>query len=99
MSQVNLLEKLMEWYEEQCDGEWEHGSGLVIDTLDNPGWTVRIDLRGTPFERTAFEPINSVKSRSDWIVCVKKGQEFEGQGDPSKLSMILEHFLTFVGKL
>jgi hypothetical protein len=25
------------WYASRCDGEWEHGYGISIETLDNPG--------------------------------------------------------------
>ena len=41
------LEWLEQWYEKTCDGDWEHIYGISIDTLDNPGWRVRIDLRET----------------------------------------------------
>jgi hypothetical protein len=34
MSQADLLAKLCEWYKEQCNDDWEHGSGVLIDTLD-----------------------------------------------------------------
>ena len=37
---------LERWYQAQCDGDWEHHSGVTIETLDNPGWLVKIDLRG-----------------------------------------------------
>ncbi|MEV8403368.1 Imm53 family immunity protein [Streptomyces niveus] len=38
------LDWLRNWYAQQCDGEWEHERGVRIATLDNPGWTVSIDL-------------------------------------------------------
>jgi hypothetical protein len=34
-------------YEAQCNGDWEHGFGASIDTLDNPGWLLKVDLAGT----------------------------------------------------
>jgi hypothetical protein len=39
-----MLQWLQEWYLEQCDREWEHEYGIKIGTLDNPGWTITIDL-------------------------------------------------------
>jgi hypothetical protein len=51
------LEELQRWYEAQCDGDWEHEFGATIATLDNPGWTVDIDLERTPLEGRAFTPI------------------------------------------
>ena len=33
----NMLEWLMNWYESNCDGDWEHSYGVKIESLDNPG--------------------------------------------------------------
>lgn len=41
---------LQRWYESQCDTEWEHEFGVKIDTLDNPGWLVTVDLVDTDVE-------------------------------------------------
>jgi hypothetical protein len=41
------LSLLEEWFVARCNGNWEHGSGISIETLDNPGWRVKIDLRDT----------------------------------------------------
>ncbi|MEH0820740.1 Imm53 family immunity protein [Micromonospora sp. CPCC 205714] len=38
---------LQAWYATQCDGEWEHEFGIQIETVDNPGWSVSIDLGDT----------------------------------------------------
>jgi hypothetical protein len=42
---LSILEK---WYSGQCNGEWEHGSGVHISTIDNPGWSASIGLHDTP---------------------------------------------------
>ena len=42
-----MLEWLQDWYLKQCDGGWEHEYGIKIETLDNPGWKVIIDLAYT----------------------------------------------------
>lgn len=47
MSQLSELARLQQWYLDQCDGEWEHGYGISIETLDNPGWSLEIELTGT----------------------------------------------------
>lgn len=41
------IKLLQNWYASQCDGEWEEQYGVKIDTLDNPGWNVRIGLDET----------------------------------------------------
>ncbi len=53
----NLLKRLQEWFETNCDGEWEHAYGVLIATLDNPGWTIKIDLMGTYLENIDFQSV------------------------------------------
>ena len=52
-----LLEWLEQWYVSHCDGNWEHQYGVRVDTLDNPGWSVQIDVGGdlNSFERIRWE--------------------------------------------
>jgi len=98
MSRADILEQLIGWFSQQCNGLWEHGSGVTIESLDNPGWSVKINLRETPFEFTQLDEINLVKGDNNWIQCFKKDGDFIGAGDLSKLPAILEYFLTFVGR-
>lgn len=44
---MTTLKRFQRWYEVHCDGDWEHEEGVLIATLDNPGWQVRISLRDT----------------------------------------------------
>jgi hypothetical protein len=99
MSKVDPLVGLCEWYLARCDGLWEHGKGVHIRTLDNPGWHVSINLRDTPSERTPFQNVDVKNGENDWLECFVKDVEFVGAGDPLKLTAILEHFLKFVGTL
>ena len=41
------VSSLEEWYARQCNGDWEHHYGVRVETIDNPGWRVRIDLAET----------------------------------------------------
>ena len=45
-----MLERLQRWYLYRCDGDWEHSFGITIETLDNPGWMVTIDLQDTEWQ-------------------------------------------------
>ncbi|WP_035898448.1 Imm53 family immunity protein [Labrenzia sp. DG1229] len=38
------ISQIEKWFAANCDGDWEHQGGLTIKTLDNPGWSVRLDL-------------------------------------------------------
>ena len=44
----NVILQLQQWYEAQCNGDWEHHYGISIESQDNPGWRVEIDLKDTP---------------------------------------------------
>lgn len=39
--------RLNRWFATQCNGDWEHMNGVKIETTDNPGWWVRIEIDGT----------------------------------------------------
>jgi len=53
---MGLIEQIQAWYAAQCNGDWEHQYGISIDTLDNPGWCVTIDLTRTSLENVVFQP-------------------------------------------
>ncbi len=98
---MDLIERLTTWYAAQCNGEWEHPHGVKIESLDNPGWLVQIDLEGTILHQKEFSQIehgleDGLPSDDDWMICsVLKGSLFRGAGDPFKLAAILECFLSW----
>ena len=87
------LEEIQRWYESQCDGDWEHEFGVRIETLDNPGWTVEIDLAETSLEGREFPPIKDMAPDRDWLVCRVSEGKFRGSGGPLMLGRILRAFL------
>jgi len=96
---MNYLSMLQDWYKSNCDGFWEHGYGVKIETLDNPGWMVEINLEETELENKAFDSMEVQKEdEDDWIVCKKEGNFFKGFGGPDKLEEILKIFLEWTTK-
>jgi hypothetical protein len=89
----DILLKIQEWYLSHCNGIWEHQSGIRIDTLDNPGWTVTIDLRGTELASAEWPEFRVDRGNGDWIFCWKENERFRGSGDPMKLNAILQYFV------
>jgi hypothetical protein len=87
------LERLQAWYGSECNGDWEHQSGIRIQTLDNPGWAVDIDLVDTVIEGRAFVDVVIDRSETDWIHCKVEGDVFKGRGGPGNLREILCVFL------
>src|SRR5258708_1645192 len=95
----SLLDALEAWYAEQCDGVWEHQYGIKIDTLDNPGWTVDIDVVGTKLSGSSFPEAAEDRSEQDWIRCSAGDGRFKGRGGPRNLAEILERFLAWAKAL
>jgi hypothetical protein len=85
----DLLSWLQDFFVAFCDGDWEHGPGIRITTLDNPGWSVKIDLSGTELEGQQFTQIKKDLSETDWLVCRVEKDVFEGFGGPRNLREIL----------
>lgn len=94
----NTLEWLQNWYLSQCNGDWEHEYGIKIDTLDNPGWTIYIDLTDTRCENKSFVPMNLRKDEQDWIQCNVVDNQFKGAGSALNLIKILNVFRQWVEK-
>lgn len=87
------MSRIETWYEAQCDSQWEHQFGVRIDTLDNPGWFVSIDLVDTKLENAAFTAVSQNRTERDWMVCRLKGSKFVGYGEPKNLEEILTVFV------
>jgi immunity protein 53 of polymorphic toxin system len=91
----DLLESLQYWYTKQCDGDWEHQYGIRIETLDNPGWAVQVDLSGTSLSEDVLPEMVEERSSSDWIRYSAENGVFRGFGGPNNLGTILERFFAW----
>lgn len=54
---MDVLDWFSQWYDAQCDGDWEHGFGASIGAIDNPGWSLKIDLKGTDCDGRTLDRI------------------------------------------
>ena len=96
---MSALSRLEMWFAAQCNGEWEHASGVSITSCDNPGWWVKIDLAGTSVGHRSFaevsEGVDSERNQTGphWMNCRIEGSIWHGAGDETKLERILETFL------
>jgi hypothetical protein len=102
---LDLLGWLERWYQEQCDGEWEHDCGLRIETLDNPGWLVSVELRHVEPEAAPRSLVvlgkppcaeNGNEGGPVWMTCEVDGRKFVGAGDPTQLRAILVQLRTLI---
>lgn len=86
------LEWLQEWYENNCNGIWEHTYGVEIGTLDNPGWFMKADLAETCLADKDMAPISEAVHDSSWIECWVENNVFYGNGDAKKIDKIIDIF-------
>jgi hypothetical protein len=83
----------MHWYESQCDGEWEHGFGPSIGTIDNPGWSLKIELAGTQWDGHTMGRIqHNYDDETEWWTCWVEENAFHGAGGPLQLGAMIEAF-------
>ena len=83
------LKFLQDWYTSQCDGDWEHTYGITITTLDNPGWSITIDLENTGFEENYINE-NVDLSKNDWYSITNTNKQLIASCDSNKLNFMLE---------
>ncbi|MBV9865619.1 MAG: immunity 53 family protein [Abitibacteriaceae bacterium] len=88
-----VLSDLQAWYAAQCDGEWEHEFGIEIKTMDNPGWSLRVNLEDTLLEDKSFGEVKRQDSKDSWVQCFIEGKYFIGFGGPHQLTELLTIFL------
>jgi hypothetical protein len=93
---MEILKWIEEWYLSMCDGDWEHTYKVKIETIDNPGWMVEINLRETSLEHLAKDHSLVEKSETDWYGYSIKKSIYKAAGDPSKLQFLLELFRQIV---
>jgi hypothetical protein len=93
------LSGLQAWYLAQCDGDWEHSCGIRIETLDNPGWSLVVDLTDTHMDGREFDSVergvggDSSPDDQDWLACKVSDNKFVAHGGPQNLAEMITVFL------
>ena len=91
---MNTLIRLQNWYKSNCNGDWEHSFGLSINTLDNPGWLIEIDLEETKLAGKQFANVDiEMDSKNKWISCKIENNVFIGACASDYLEQVLLLFL------
>lgn len=89
---ISLLEK---WYSGRCNGVWEHGYGIDIDTLDNPGWRIKIDLHQTAKQDVKLERIKIERTEENWIQYWTEKRQFHIACGAKNLSESIRIFVNW----
>jgi branched-subunit amino acid aminotransferase/4-amino-4-deoxychorismate lyase len=56
---------LMQWYDSNCDSDWEHSYGVQIGNFDNPGWSLTVDLLETRLASQRLDKLQIEVSSKD----------------------------------
>lgn len=94
----SALSRLQEWYSEHCDADWEHSYGVKIDTLDNPGWMLSVDLIDTELSGLLMQRKIIQRTEDDWVQCEIAGDRYVACGGVYNLEEMIEEFLSFTDR-
>ena len=91
------------WFRSRCDGRWEHEKGIRIESIDNPGFWIHVDVEPSASNELLEvhgEPPSVANGYiapiADWMQCEIKNGEFSGAGDPTKLGRIIACFRRYI---
>ncbi|EBA16614.1 hypothetical protein RSK20926_02379 [Roseobacter sp. SK209-2-6] len=85
------LGRLQDWYQSNCDGDWEHHFGFSLESLDNPGWAITVDLDETHQEGETFSEVSLAgNDPHDWMRLKKDGTKLRGDCSALHLSEMLD---------
>jgi hypothetical protein len=90
---IGALQGLQQWYLAHCNGDWEHQQGVAINTLDNPGWRIRVDLWETDLDGRTFEVVENHRTEDDWVVARIEEHRWCAYCGPLNLEEALALFL------
>jgi hypothetical protein len=95
---VDGLEWITTWYAEQCKIENPINRKILICTIDNPGWSITIGVKGLWAQREKLETLLNASGCSreivgvDWMNASVNDQVFKGYGGPKKLGFLIDTF-------
>jgi hypothetical protein len=93
----DALYLLQRWYLTQCDDEWEHAYGVTISTIDNPGWSLRVELADTDLAHLVLDWSRVERSEHDWVHWRVHEAAFEAACGPTNLNEAILAFLDLTG--
>lgn len=92
------MERLIKWYCNQFNGDWEFGSGgIVLQTSSNPGWVLSVDLRGTDLEDKNYNEFKmNFDSDTAWVYCYIEDGFFKATCGIGMLEIVINEFAEFL---
>src|SRR3954470_19728497 len=83
---MEILERIQAWHKAQLERGRDPALGVRIETLrDRPGWSVQVDLAGTPLSGLKLAPYREGATERDWLAYRVKEDRLEEIGGTTKL--------------
>jgi Immunity protein 53 len=93
----NKLLAIEQWLGRQTEDYLSTEKAIQIETLDNPGWGVRVDLKGTSALSGDIDTAEFEENADYWFHCSIAQKKFIGYGGVHNLSSILTCFTSWAG--
>ncbi|MFA7435684.1 MAG: Imm53 family immunity protein [Bacilli bacterium] len=84
------------WFKIHCDGDWKHDDGVKLETMDNPGWILRVFIWNTNLENIEFKTIDKEVDELNFINCEIKEDFFIGYCGVDNLEEMLSIFCDLI---
>jgi hypothetical protein len=89
---MDIIRRLQSWYFKESVVASESAELVLIGTLDNPGWIVKISVAGTVLEPYMTDWFRTERTEEDWIEYRILNSKFEGHGGAKNFREILGAF-------
>lgn len=88
-----ILHRMQNWYAAMCNGDWEHTYGVAITNIDNPGWSLKVELIDSYLSNVPFAEMRIERAEDDWVICKVADGAFQAYGGTKNLTEMLTIFL------
>ncbi|EKO89363.1 hypothetical protein LEP1GSC151_2151 [Leptospira interrogans serovar Grippotyphosa str. LT2186] len=92
MKREDIFDWLIQWYSNQCNGNWERENQIKMYTTSNPGWNAEINLKFTKLENHEMRSGLIETEETDWYFYKIKDSIYLGAGDTTKLPILVKAF-------
>lgn len=98
---MNNLQWLQEWLLQNCNMDSsDHDYDISIETIDNPGWIISIQLQDTILENQVFEKVVIQREvEDDWLQCKVEYKVFKAGCGPRNLEEVISIFKSWVARV
>ena len=96
---MEITDWIQNWFKNNCDGDWEKAEVILINTTENPGWEVEIDISNTSIANMNINWILNENGAQDWYGVKIENQKFNATGDSGKLKFLLGLFKEMIEKI